>query len=936
MSTYADQTEENKSESVASAVSQRQTSDEPTFEFMDSRPEAVAQRKLQHIADGSSQVSQLKSFQELADNSFPAKEVAQLQSRADAFSGQQHPTVQRQENNTGLPDNLKTGMENLSGMSLDHIKVHRNSDKPAAVQAHAYAQGSDIHLASGQEKHLPHELGHVVQQAEGRVKPTTSVNGMAVNDNVELEKEADSMGATAANYEANISEAFESKSLNSNSEIQLKLNPIQREYAPGIIVEPTELKQNAHIENADGPMPSKTFGSSHTGPKWKPGQIIPEVDFNIKSKGYYKTKYDGDDTWLDMTKVIKENLTLGGLENDDDSDADNAFARIGDTSDLVDGVAGGIENTWLKGVDGAGGIKSNLLKGSGEAEGGANGKFGDLKNKNTKVESVKNAGDFASGSLGALSSLWGMKNAAVDFYKDPGWKAFGEGAESLVSGVANGAKAVDGMAKALGHEKGTVKDGDTENNIGSDIVGKYTGAINDGVSSVKNAFIGFTGLWKLYNSPSNTKGKDALVSAKNITKAALDAAKVAKSAYDIIGKGIPTSLITTIPGLSIAVSAINLIIRFADAWQAGDVKNDMAEKSDRLRPIVSKSLGDADEKSANVFREDIRGIWPSYKTYYRIQPEILPAIDDAYAAGKTANTNQADESTAEAALVKNSKETFDAKVEALRANEDAKDSNTLESSKLENEAFSLLKANNGLVTDEYTSLHSQWQKALDKQEALDKQAAAASKEKETANSKMTSLPDEIVKDAAHNSLSASNLKQAAQTYLKGQITGKDTLENLKTTSDTIREYEVVDKMGEINQKRKVSGYTDVAKEMVNITADIVTLSGVGAAVGAAMKVTVAAESLAHAGAKGVQQIVRNNKTYGEGEINKSSNKKHQEYVSHTQHIFRMLSVGQTEDQANNVLAIIKATGVNSGMMFALNGEPAKQGEMMVTAMKKRD
>jgi len=27
---------------------------------------------------------------------------------------------------------------------------------------------------------------------------------------------------------------------------------------------------------------------------------------------------------------------------------------------------------------------------------------------------------------------------------------------------------------------------------------------------------------------------------------------------------------------------------------------------------------------------------------------------------------------------------------------------------------------------------------------------------------------------------------------------------------------------------------------------------------------------------------------------------------------------------------------NSGMMFALNGEPAKQGEMMVKAMKKRD
>lgn len=101
------------------------------------------------------------------------------------------------KNNTGLPDNLKTGMEAMSGMSLDHVKVHHNSDKPAAVQAHAYAQGSDIHLASGQEKHLPHELGHVVQQAQGRVQPTTSVGGMQVNDNPGLESEATAMGDKA-------------------------------------------------------------------------------------------------------------------------------------------------------------------------------------------------------------------------------------------------------------------------------------------------------------------------------------------------------------------------------------------------------------------------------------------------------------------------------------------------------------------------------------------------------------------------------------------------------------------------------------------------------------------------------------------------------------------------------------------------------------------
>jgi hypothetical protein len=39
-----------------------------------------------------------------------------------------------------LPDDLKSGIENLSGFSMDDVKVHRNSDKPKQLQAHAYAK----------------------------------------------------------------------------------------------------------------------------------------------------------------------------------------------------------------------------------------------------------------------------------------------------------------------------------------------------------------------------------------------------------------------------------------------------------------------------------------------------------------------------------------------------------------------------------------------------------------------------------------------------------------------------------------------------------------------------------------------------------------------------------------------------------------------------
>jgi hypothetical protein len=98
-------------------------------------------------------------------------------------------------NRTGLPDNLKAGIENLSGLSMDSVRVHYNSAQPAQLNALAYAQGTDIHVAPGQEKHLPHEAWHVAQQAQGRVKPTMQMkDGVPVNDDAGLEREADEMG----------------------------------------------------------------------------------------------------------------------------------------------------------------------------------------------------------------------------------------------------------------------------------------------------------------------------------------------------------------------------------------------------------------------------------------------------------------------------------------------------------------------------------------------------------------------------------------------------------------------------------------------------------------------------------------------------------------------------------------------------------------------
>lgn len=112
-------------------------------------------------------------------------------------------------NNTGIPDNMKKRFETFSKISFDDVRVHYNSEKPARLNALAYTQGTQVYIAPGQDKHLPHELGHVVQQKQGRVKPTGRINGLPVNEDRTLEREADNF--LSGGYSRNRMTGIESK-----------------------------------------------------------------------------------------------------------------------------------------------------------------------------------------------------------------------------------------------------------------------------------------------------------------------------------------------------------------------------------------------------------------------------------------------------------------------------------------------------------------------------------------------------------------------------------------------------------------------------------------------------------------------------------------------------------------------------------------------------
>jgi len=117
-------------------------------------------------------------------------------------SGVENRDRQTFSNPTGMPDSMKNQYEAMSGLSLEDVRVHYHSDKPARLGAMACAQGSHIYLGPGQERQLGHELGHVIQQKTGSVRPTGRLLSTDISISSSLEREADGYAQKAKSHES--------------------------------------------------------------------------------------------------------------------------------------------------------------------------------------------------------------------------------------------------------------------------------------------------------------------------------------------------------------------------------------------------------------------------------------------------------------------------------------------------------------------------------------------------------------------------------------------------------------------------------------------------------------------------------------------------------------------------------------------------------------
>lgn len=301
----------------------------------------------------------------------------QCQSR----EGSSAPERQK-ENNTGLPDQLKAGIETLSGISMSDVRVHTHSSAPARLNAHAYTQGREIFVAPGQERHLPHEAWHVVQQAQGRVRETARLrSGVSINGDRVLEQEADLMGRRATQLAAQ-SDGTTDHRLHERTDADSRIHPN------------TLLSAGSPVAQADVGFEFQTF-KEDSGFYRKSKKFDRYVKFNAHQT--YATSVNSDPAWEVQNdggdiEVVVERVPVN----------ESGRKKLGETMDKVVSVF-----TNLQTQQGENGDMQTLKP--------------EQKKKMTRTEKTLKASDLHSISEGKLQRplSWSEKNKTEEDDKEP-------------------------------------------------------------------------------------------------------------------------------------------------------------------------------------------------------------------------------------------------------------------------------------------------------------------------------------------------------------------------------------------------------------------------------------------------------------------------------------------------------------------------------------
>jgi hypothetical protein len=173
--------------------------------------------------------------------------------------------------------------------------------------------------------------------------------------------------------------------------------------------------------------------------------------------------------------------------------------------------------------------------------------------------------DATVGAADALAGFIGMVKGYKSHQEKKRWSSrldMLEGAAKVAGGTT---KTIDSIAKAEGHSQGTGA---------SDIAGKWTGSLGDGISAIKETFGTVKTAYNLYeksqqNKLSSTeKFKGSMEVVTGTLKGAAAAVKSVRGFLEITKGGVSAGLTATLPILTTAISVARIIVKAYDTIKA--------------------------------------------------------------------------------------------------------------------------------------------------------------------------------------------------------------------------------------------------------------------------------------------------------------------------------------------------------------------------------
>ncbi len=813
------------------------------------------------------------------------EEEEPLQGKFETIQKVEAPQDTSKQN--GLPGNLKSGIEQLSGYSMDDVKVHYNSSQPAQLQALAYAQGTDIHIAPGQEKHLPHEAWHVAQQKQGRVKPTLQMKtGVPVNDDAGLENEADVMGAKALQSGIQLSTplqrmiADKTKS-NSGGIIQRVITTVPERYIP---------LEKAKQQNPSAPITTTSEEKTDSAAAEVEPSVVEETSGSAGNEAIKKADAPGRKRRDAVSETRKPALGKNGKHiTDMDNMLPNWIADedFDDRTEASEGISASTEVGATSASAGNEAIEEKKNPQQAEIF------ITEAKSKKWTKEVTKNGlkdMGFTSDVINVFfQEFWGdddnelrkRRHAVIENSED---RADHSGASKGINGMWASSKTISQNAALW--EKLETKE-DTNSNIGK--LGKAA-ELFGGINSVgKNSQGGNTAENLTDASKIAGKAGKAIVSGNTA-----DIANGIGDSKKLLDNKLPKDETEVLIGeiLSTAGSSIRTVINTVRSIsqisesKTGSAKGKIEISADLLQ-LIQDSV-----KTAISIMDQINKVVPT--ALASLVPGLGVAIDACKLVidmAKYYESNQV--------------------VKQLGPEDEE------EKSKLNN----LLNTKNVAETIPGIFHFEERGVVFHKQKYVRLKSGI-----------MSELQD--IDNAFHNEHNHGPLDFRSWCKKYGIN------EQLKDISyqqfyDAVVAYELVSKLMEINQKREAVAKNGLTIGTISMAANIMKLIPVDGGITVATLTAAAAIGTASLkGGKWIQTKSRNEGKFG-GDQTRSEDNKHKEYVQLARNIYKLLSdvrdLSET-DELEKIELFINATGANLNKVYALNGEE-DQVKLLIQSMK---